>query len=423
MPQPTQRIRQVLSGTGKPLDAGVRNFFESRFKQDFSRVRVHADEQAGESARDVGARAYTAGSHVVFGPGQYRPGSEQGRAVLAHELAHVVQQENVSVSMPGQLGDPKDSAEGEADRVASQVMQGASANPSARDDAGVIRRLPFPGVIWDPKVVFQAAAGVMDPFTQALAQIKGIDADIHKYLSATTLNGGPKAIRTVNAVDNSTTPPTNIQFVFNLEVKHDSSLAKNEDALFDGGVPVLGGTGANRTFTASMTMKINPAATSVSLAQKLYHEGIHMILFMEDLLPGSPPSPHAAAFANYKNIFSVHKNAAPLATEIEAFVKAGQKNTALPAKAATEIPAHLVEEKYVFDQEKAKFNAVFTNRQLAFTYLLEGFTNFGVTAQPTDKAVVSMGDKATAIFDEIDKQITPKAPATPAPKTTPKKNP
>jgi hypothetical protein len=63
---------------------------------DFSRVRVHNDERAAESARSVGALAYTVGEHVVFGAGQYAPGSPGGQQLLAHELTHVIQQRGAS---------------------------------------------------------------------------------------------------------------------------------------------------------------------------------------------------------------------------------------------------------------------------------------------------------------------------------------
>lgn len=85
-------VHEVLSSPGQPLDAASRAYFEPRFGYDFSRVRVHADSKAAESARAVNALAYTTGSDVVFGSGQYSPMSSDGRRLLAHELAHVVQQ-------------------------------------------------------------------------------------------------------------------------------------------------------------------------------------------------------------------------------------------------------------------------------------------------------------------------------------------
>lgn len=65
---------------------------ESRFGHDFSRVRVHTDPLAARSAEAVAAQAYTVGSDVVFGVGRYAPASRDGQRLLAHELAHVVQQ-------------------------------------------------------------------------------------------------------------------------------------------------------------------------------------------------------------------------------------------------------------------------------------------------------------------------------------------
>jgi hypothetical protein len=85
-------VHEVLSSPAKPLDAATRAFMEPRFGHDFSQVRVHADARAAESARSVGALAYTVDRHLVFGDGQYVPGSPRGRHLLAHELAHVVQQ-------------------------------------------------------------------------------------------------------------------------------------------------------------------------------------------------------------------------------------------------------------------------------------------------------------------------------------------
>jgi hypothetical protein len=77
--------------SGNSLDAGTRGFMESRFGHDFSGVRVHHDHRAAESARSFDALAYTHGSDIVFGQGQYDPHSDRGRHLLAHELAHVVQ--------------------------------------------------------------------------------------------------------------------------------------------------------------------------------------------------------------------------------------------------------------------------------------------------------------------------------------------
>ncbi|HEY9755044.1 MAG TPA: DUF4157 domain-containing protein [Oculatellaceae cyanobacterium] len=80
------------TGDGRPLQDSDRRFFDSHFGWDFSKVRIYTDGEASVAARSVNARAYTLGSDVVFGEGQYRPETEDSRRLLAHELAHTIQQ-------------------------------------------------------------------------------------------------------------------------------------------------------------------------------------------------------------------------------------------------------------------------------------------------------------------------------------------
>jgi len=83
---------RLRSGTGRPLDPDLQRFFQTRFGHDFSGVRIHSDPRASRSARALDARAYTVGNHIVFGAGEYQPATAEGRRLLTHELAHVVQQ-------------------------------------------------------------------------------------------------------------------------------------------------------------------------------------------------------------------------------------------------------------------------------------------------------------------------------------------
>lgn len=85
-------VDRVLASPGRPLESALRQDMEQRFGHDFSRVRVHTDSAAEQSARDLNANAYTVGNNVVFGTGGFAPGSHEGRRLLAHELTHVVQQ-------------------------------------------------------------------------------------------------------------------------------------------------------------------------------------------------------------------------------------------------------------------------------------------------------------------------------------------
>lgn len=85
-------VDRALASSGRPLEPRLRQDMEQRFGHDFSQVRVHLGPAAEQSARDVNAYAYTAGHSVVFGTGQFAPGTNEGRRLLAHELTHVIQQ-------------------------------------------------------------------------------------------------------------------------------------------------------------------------------------------------------------------------------------------------------------------------------------------------------------------------------------------
>lgn len=85
-------VDRVLASSGRPLDPMLQRNMEHRFGYDFSQVRVHSDAAAAQSAQDVNAHAYTVGHNIVFGPGRFAPGTQEGRRLIAHELTHVVQQ-------------------------------------------------------------------------------------------------------------------------------------------------------------------------------------------------------------------------------------------------------------------------------------------------------------------------------------------
>jgi outer membrane protein OmpA-like peptidoglycan-associated protein len=116
-------VHDVLSSPGQPLDTATRAFMESRFRHDFSQVRVHADDKAAESARAVKAKAYTVGSQIVFDTGQFVPGTRAGKNLLAHELTHVLQQSHgLTRSAPAGIGPANDEYEQQADAVARAIV-------------------------------------------------------------------------------------------------------------------------------------------------------------------------------------------------------------------------------------------------------------------------------------------------------------
>ncbi|WP_296705820.1 DUF4157 domain-containing protein [Algoriphagus sp.] len=91
-------VKNTLNKGGEPLDNGVRESMESAFGQDFSKVRIHSDGIAHQSADDINARAYTFQNNIVFGNNQYNPESFEGKKLLAHELVHTIQQGNTENS-------------------------------------------------------------------------------------------------------------------------------------------------------------------------------------------------------------------------------------------------------------------------------------------------------------------------------------
>jgi len=95
---------QAIRGGGGRLPADLRSELESRFGHDFGSVRVHSGSKAADLAGRIGARAFTTGHDVVFGGGEYRPETSEGKRLLAHELTHVVQQTGSGASrIEGQL--------------------------------------------------------------------------------------------------------------------------------------------------------------------------------------------------------------------------------------------------------------------------------------------------------------------------------
>ena len=180
---PSQRGLPPAAADGRPLDATTRIDMGSRFGHDFSGVQVHADERAASAARAVGAEAYTRGPDIVFAAGRYEPSTVQGRALLAHELAHVVQQRG------GSGGGAADAArlERQADRAArAAVGHGAMPQLSAAGP-GLQRRVS----IRDVGRGEQSGMARVDEFVARLNQVStGLDFRIEAGLLVADLREG-----------------------------------------------------------------------------------------------------------------------------------------------------------------------------------------------------------------------------------------
>ena len=153
---------------------------ESRFAYDFSRVRVHADDQAAEAARGIGALAFTAGSNVVFGRGQYRPDSVNGRRMLAHELVHVMQQ-GASRRADGHLtiSDPHSAAERQADAasIACGSTFGAQFSPIPVGSR-IVQRTPAPPTFDGTTGGFDRGKVTIGPVPELVATVSSSDVTL-----------------------------------------------------------------------------------------------------------------------------------------------------------------------------------------------------------------------------------------------------
>lgn len=92
-----------INGKGQPLSAGQQSFYGTRMGADFSQVKIHTGLEAAASAKDINAQAYAYGNHIVFNEGKYQPEASEGKHLLAHELAHVVQQGGAATQLQRQV--------------------------------------------------------------------------------------------------------------------------------------------------------------------------------------------------------------------------------------------------------------------------------------------------------------------------------
>lgn len=117
-----ETLIEAQRGSGQPLSATARAFFEPRFGYDFGSVRIHIGTTADQLNRALHARAFTTQRDIFFRQGEYRPDSSDGKMLLAHELTHVIQQTG-GVRTKLTVGQAHDLYEQEADAVAEQVMR------------------------------------------------------------------------------------------------------------------------------------------------------------------------------------------------------------------------------------------------------------------------------------------------------------
>lgn len=262
----------AMRGGGQPLPESVRAFFEPRFGYDFRQVRVHTGEQAATSARQVNALAYTVGRDIFFASDQHNPATFAGRWILAHELAHVVQQGSKSVAAHQEIqSGVSDVYERQANAAASAVADGFRRAP-----VSVSRSQAAPAIMLLTPDEFRDKVGVT---TKQKAAIKAL------FANKTFLNLW-KYLETCLATPKKDLGPLVLKVTPGLKI---------------GGVERFGGYSP-----MTRTLEINPAkpehkSNPAELVDTITHELIHAVSDLEDacVKAGADPAPLGGAATEF----------------------------------------------------------------------------------------------------------------------------
>lgn len=189
-------VQSVLASSGSAMHSGLRQNMEQRFGHDFSQVRIHTGSTAAKSARDVNAHAYTTGHNVVFGEGQYAPGTYKGKRLLAHELTHVVQQKEFSL----QHNIQRDALEINYEELARNIEDAVSG--LGTDEEAIYRALTR--LQRNPESVRRLEEKYSQLFTETLMHDLEEDLDQEELDFAKGLMGKPATTNSKQRIDDST---------------------------------------------------------------------------------------------------------------------------------------------------------------------------------------------------------------------------
>jgi outer membrane protein OmpA-like peptidoglycan-associated protein len=200
-----QTVQKMLPRSeGEPIAAGERTELEAAFGQDLSEVRIHRDEAAGDLTAEAGANALTSGRDIYFAPGAY------GSATLAHEVSHVVQQEQSTSVLPGEDA----SLEHQANLASSAVMSGQAPQISGVVSAPAMQRQPAPGAQSSPLKLLPSDSITLDSFDIDKFVISGSNQQkLDKFaarLKATLASAPDSIVTIVGFADAPGTEPHNL---------------------------------------------------------------------------------------------------------------------------------------------------------------------------------------------------------------------
>lgn len=443
-------------GPGQQMDASVRAGMEAHFGHDFSGVRIHSDPRAEESARSVGARAYTLGGDVVFGAGEYAPAKKEGKQLLAHELTHVIQQGAARPASPAAKHLAGSAPPGPAGKV---IQRDSQKPPGSGSGAPASTAAPQTG----PP---QLTQDIYDRAMAILAKLPGADAKLVAILQKGKVGKQVSGVKVINA------PPANpgdppVQLTCDLEISPTlASLPQSAAARFvedpRNQTNVQGDPAKGITITRLLKIIAKPAASDNEMAWSLLHEGMHMLLAIDRMLDqfaGIAPGLSTGATGAFKS-FAQYQQAGKTSTKRAGLVSAlvGEINRVKglsappppsapapsgkpPASApsapppvtapagpsandmAEDVIDEILEERFAFDQQLKQFpgSRTVTNSLLASAYMFDQLAfELGLQAWPTPTNQQALVTVMAAFLDDVELIVNPPAP--PASSSQPKQS-
>ena len=262
-------VRNVITQSGHPLDTATLGRFHTSFGHDFSSVRVHTDDRAAASAASRSARAYTVGRHVVFGRGEYAPATTPGRHLLAHELAHVVQQSRGGSAVSGAQ---HPSLEAAADYAADQASRGAPVVVAGSSPVGIACKTIFEEFtagkyMWS---LLQAALEHDRPVASILDDIKALTAaERDQAITDTVLYRGERGRKLASQTgQQSIQTDPKLQAVFDPVLAEGKRVLDRIDAVIAGLAPagIVGKTIPGWNFTPEDFARLQGAKKTLTMA-------------------------------------------------------------------------------------------------------------------------------------------------------------
>lgn len=369
-----------LRGGGQPLPDSVLSFFEPRFGRDFSDVRIHSDSRANEAASAVQARAFTLGKDIIFGVGEYTPHSEEGQRLLAHELAHIKQQDSAPLVIQRKPDETKAMPRFTGDMVYDLIKKRDPkvAELITRQSIDLVHPKEPPSIIEAEPPPKGEAQHVWKVYVSPQPGLK----------NSSTETGETKTKRVNRRIQ--VTHSHYIRWALPLQPREEFLKQSQSDA----------------------------DALALEAANSLFHELLHTWIKIEK--DPNWVSEHSLIFQDYIKIFSVADSPALAAQKELLLKKIGEMGT-LGGKVRSvnglkyvkdTYYEFLLHEKYDADKIKTAFGRTYTNSEIAQKYGEEVSRSLG-TDKPIFKAKqAEFIATIKAMYDKVDQQAAANPSAT-----------